>query len=104
MLDVGCGHQPFRTHLESSGGRYTSLDAQQNPEKTVDFVGAIDDDLSAGLLEIGPFDFILCTEVLEHVADWQKAFTNMASLMARQGRLLITCPHFYQLHEEPYDF
>jgi hypothetical protein len=41
---------------------------------------------------------------MEHVADWEKAFKNLAMLMERGGRLLITCPHFYVLHEEPYDF
>jgi len=41
---------------------------------------------------------------MEHVADWDKAFKNLALLMERGGRVLITCPQFYRLHEEPYDF
>jgi SAM-dependent methyltransferase len=47
---------------------------------------------------------VLCTEVLEHVADWQAAWTNLASLLAPGGRLILTCPFIYPLHEEPYDF
>jgi SAM-dependent methyltransferase len=103
-LDVGCGRQPFRKLLESTGYSYTSLDVQQNAEATVDVICAIDEELPKELFSLGLFQFVLCTEVLEHVADWDRAFRNLAALMAPGGRLLITCPHFYQLHEEPYDF
>ena len=103
-LDVGCGRQPFRKTLEAAGYSYFSLDAQQNVENTVDVVGAIDAPLAPQIIKNGPYDFILCTEVLEHVADWETAFRNLANLLNRGGRVLITCPHFYQLHEEPYDF
>ena len=52
----------------------------------------------------GPFPFVLCTEVLEHVADWDVAFRNFHALLAPGGRMLITCPAVYPLHEEPHDF
>jgi SAM-dependent methyltransferase len=103
-LDVGCGRQPFRKTLESLGYSFTGIDVQQNPENTVDFIGAIDEALPKGLVSRGPFHFILCTEVMEHVADWDQAFKNLAALLEQGGRLLITCPQFYRLHEEPYDF
>ena len=104
MLDVGCGRQPFRAHLESLGYHYVGLDVQQNPEGTVAFQAPIDDPVPFGLGELGPFHLILCTEVLEHVADWATAFANFADLFAPKGLLLITCPHYYMLHEEPFDF
>jgi SAM-dependent methyltransferase len=103
-LDAGCGRQPFRKPLEALGYSYTSFDVQQSPENTVDVIAALDEPLPSQLISRGPFHFILCTEVLEHVADWDRAFGNLATLLAPGGRLLITCPHFYQLHEEPYDF
>jgi SAM-dependent methyltransferase len=103
-LDVGCGRQPFRKTLESLGYSFIGIDVQQNPEDTVDVICAIDEPLTEGLVSRGPFHFILCTEVMEHVADWDKAFENLAALMIPGGRLFITCPHFYLLHEEPYDF
>jgi SAM-dependent methyltransferase len=103
-LDVGCGGQPFRQALEAIGYRYTGFDAQQNPAGTVDVVGAVDESLPLELRQRGPFHFILCTEVLEHVARWQVAFANLAQLLSPGGRLLVTCPHFYPPHEEPYDF
>jgi hypothetical protein len=41
---------------------------------------------------------------LEHVANWPAAFANLVELLAPGGRVILTCPQFYQLHEEPYDF
>jgi SAM-dependent methyltransferase len=104
VLDVGCGRQPFRPFLESDARTYVGLDVQQTPEGTVDFLAPIDGPLPDGLLERGPFDFILCTEVLEHVADWRPAFANLGRLLRPGGAVLLTCPHFFRLHEEPYDF
>lgn len=102
VLDVGCGRQPFRKLLESHGLSYFGLDTQQNADGTVNAVCPIDGPLPDAAR--GPFSFVLCTEVLEHVADWEAAFRNMASVLAVGGRMLITCPHVYPLHEEPYDF
>jgi len=103
-LDVGCGAQPFRGLLEARGYRYFALDTQAAPGTALDFLAAIDQPLAPAVLAAGPFDFILCTEVLEHVADWHAAFGNFRRLLAPGGRLLLTAPHFYILHEEPYDF
>lgn len=104
VLDVGCGRQPFRKDLEALGYNYSSIDAQQNPEGLVDIVCEIDKPLPPEVLRLGSFDFIFCTEVMEHIADWNMAFSNFEQLLVTGGRLFITCPHFYQLHEEPYDF
>lgn len=103
-LDVGCARQPFRNRLARIGYSYTGLDVEQNPEGTVDVICAIDEPLPPHVTGLGTFQFVLCTEVLEHVADWDLAFRNLATLMSPGGRLLVTCPHFFYLHEEPYDF
>jgi SAM-dependent methyltransferase len=103
VLDLGCGGQPFRNVFERKGHAYVSGDAQ-DPTGVVDYIAEVDKDLPAALIARGPFDFILCTEVMEHVADWDKAFSNISLLLRTDGVILITCPHFYILHEQPYDF
>ncbi|VTU00938.1 Methyltransferase domain protein OS=Chloracidobacterium thermophilum (strain B) GN=Cabther_A1609 PE=4 SV=1: Methyltransf_23 [Gemmataceae bacterium] len=104
VLDVGCGRQPFRAQLEALGCDYTGFDVQQTPEGSVAFLGVLDGPLPPGLADPPGYDFLLCTEVLEHVADWGAAFRNLAALAPPGARVLITCPFFYLLHEEPYDF
>lgn len=102
-LDVGCGEQPLRSQLLESGFNYASFDVEQNAAGTVDFIGAIDGTLPEALAS-KRFDLIVCTEVLEHVAHWPAAFANLARLLGPGGRLLVTCPHLWVPHEEPYDY
>jgi SAM-dependent methyltransferase len=102
-LDVGCGGQPLRAQLERFGLRYSSLDVAQNTAGTVEHLGVIDGNLPASL-GAEQFEFIVCTEVLEHVANWPAAFANLGKLLAPGGRLLITCPHIWVPHEEPHDY
>jgi SAM-dependent methyltransferase len=104
VLDVGCGSKPFRHFFEEPRFDYYSFDVQAQADDSLDFIGPLDAELPGQLVEAEPFDFILCTEVLEHVADWDKAYRNFALLLAPNGEILLTAPHFYPLHEEPYDF
>lgn len=102
-LDVGCGEQPFRDAVQRSGYRYVGMDVQQNAAHNVDIVAPIDVELSNADV-LGKFDLILCTEVLEHVADWFTAFRNFRALLRPGGCVVITSPFLWPLHEEPYDF
>jgi SAM-dependent methyltransferase len=103
-LDIGCGGQPFRELLRQVGYSYCGVDVNPTGAPTPDVLWAADDPLPEELALRGPFDFLLCTEVLEHIADWHAAFANFALLLAPGGRALLTAPFVYQLHEEPYDF
>lgn len=102
-LDVGCGGQPLREQITALGFEYVSVDMTQNIAGSVDYIGAIDGELPAALAARS-FDFVICTEVLEHVANWPAAFANLARVLQAGGRLLITCPHIWVPHEEPADF
>jgi len=104
VLDVGCGRQPFRKLLESRGHHYVGMDTQAAADGSVQIVGAIDSALPVQGLPVEAFDVVLCTEVLEHVADWHAAYQNIAYALKPGGHVLMTCPHFYIPHEEPYDF
>jgi SAM-dependent methyltransferase len=103
VLDAGCGGQPFRFVFETNSNSYSSCDAS-DPLGVVDHIAELDRELPRDLLGEQPFDFILCSEVLEHVLDWDTAFANLARLLAPNGRLLVTSPFVYVLHEQPYDF
>src|SRR5262249_61832502 len=83
---------------------YDSLAVTQNVAGTVGHIAPLDGELPPALVAEAPFDLVLCTEVLEHVADWPAAFTNLRRLAGDEGVVILTCPQFYMLHEEPFDF
>jgi SAM-dependent methyltransferase len=105
VLDAGCGGQPFRARIEKTGASYYSLDVCAQSGVKVDFITPIDEKyLPEAIYERGPYDLILCSEVLEHVAEWDNVFANFYQLLAPSGHIILTCPHFFPLHEEPHDF
>jgi SAM-dependent methyltransferase len=100
VLDVGCGEQPLRPVVERAGGQYTGADVGQNLAGTVDVIA----DITDVPLPDNFFDVVLCTEVLEHIADTSAALTQLARLCRPGGVIIVTSPFMYPLHEEPHDF
>jgi SAM-dependent methyltransferase len=98
--DIGCGEQPLRQRIESVGGKYIGIDVVQNRQGTVDVLAPI----TAVPLPDASFGVILCTEVLEHVADTSGAFSELGRLCQAGGTIIITTPFAYPLHEEPHDY
>ena len=105
VLDVGCGGQPLRQLVESAGGRYTGMDVVQNQSGSVAVLSPIDADLPEPWPDATPeYDLIICSEVLEHVRDWPRAFTNLRRLTKVGGHAVLTVPFVFPLHMEPYDY
>jgi hypothetical protein len=80
------------------------FDVEQNAQRTVDVLGFLDRDLPPSLTGERRYDVVLCTEVLEHVVDWDTAFRNLSALVSATGALIVTLPFIFPLHMEPVDF
>ena len=100
LLDVGCAEQPFRSLIEASGRRYVGMDVVQNSRGSVDILGTLEEAPSPAV----PYPGILCTEVLEHVANIDAAFAGLRRLVATGGVVVLTVPFVFPMHMEPYDF
>jgi SAM-dependent methyltransferase len=100
VLDVGCAEQPFRPLIEATGRRYIGMDLVQNSSQSVGIISTLEDAATPP----APFAAILCTEVLEHVADIDAAFAGLRRLIAPDGVAVLTVPFIFPLHTEPYDF
>jgi SAM-dependent methyltransferase len=100
VLDVGCGEQPLRERVEAAGASYVGLDVTQNASRTVAVVGSV--------LELpfdaDRFDVVICSEVLEHVPEPRQALAEIARVLVPGGRLVLSTPFLYPLHESPYDY
>lgn len=100
LLDVGAGTSPYKKYFSKVD--YLTQDVRQNKSKTIDYVGEIE----AGLKGVrsSSFDYILCTQVLEHLREPQKAFVEFKRLLRPGGRLFLTTNFVYQIHMEPNDY
>jgi len=112
VLDAAAGLKPYETFFRHC--RYESCDFGNVQE----FYGNIDDgnrgDISSRHTYICPiekipvaddtFDFILCTQVLEHVPDPVAAVKELRRVLKSSGQLFLTVPQGYGVHGEPYNF
>lgn len=100
VLDIGCGHRPYRELFP--GGEYLGVDTPVSYGEG----SSPDAWASAGELPFagGSFDCVLCTEVLEHLADPRRALGEMARVLKPGGCLLLSAPFIWPVHEAPRDF
>lgn len=100
VLDVGCGHMPFRQDALRVAQTYEGFDVERRAEG-VTHVGnaeAMTDIVSAA------YDTVFCFEVLEHLPHPQAAVAEMYRVLKPGGMLLLSVPHLSRLHEEPHDY
>lgn len=55
-------------------------------------------------LKDGFFDFIVMTEVAEHLYEPHKVINECSRLLKPQGKLVMTMPFLYPIHADPFDY
>lgn len=98
ILDVGCGHQPYRQWL-GPHRLYVGADLDwrgNRPQVASTALSLPFADDSA--------DTVLCFEVLEHVPQPFAAVAELARVLRPGGVLLLTTPQSWRLHEAPHDY
>ena len=101
LLDAGAGNAPYRELFAHCD--YVTADWENSPHEhgtAVDIIGSLHDLPVAD----ASFDAVLCTQVLEHVADPLAVLSELRRVTRPGGQLLLTVPLVWPLHEEPYDF
>lgn len=112
VLDIGGGDGPLLEHVVADDRDVTSLDlSAECVAGTMDryrgrrirgVVGDITDAPLAEKLANEGFDTILCTNVLEHIEDDEKALRHMAQILRSQrGRLFLLVPAHPFLYGTP---
>lgn len=102
LLDAGCGEKPYSLIYndlveESIGCDVPTCKHNQN---CIDIFATID---KLPFLN-EEFDTILCTNVLEHVANAEDGFAELSRILKKDGNIIISVPFLYPVHEAPYDF
>jgi SAM-dependent methyltransferase len=101
VLDLGAGDAPYRELFARTN--YVTSDWEKSPH-----AGASHADIvapaSALPIESSSVGFVLCTQVLEHVADPGEVLGECLRVLEPGGQLALTVPLVWQLHELPYDY
>jgi 2-polyprenyl-3-methyl-5-hydroxy-6-metoxy-1,4-benzoquinol methylase len=99
VLDVGCGAGGVARGLRAAGaaeiwGIEVAPEMAERARDTLDelVVSTVEDALAGGRLE-GPFDTIVCYDVLEHLVDPEGVIADLRELAAPGARLHVSVPN-----------
>lgn len=98
LLDVGCGNKPYKSYFEPFVERHIGL--EYSPESV--YRGCAADVFGDAMripLADNSVDTILCTEVLEHIPNPEKAIAEFARILRPNGVVITTAPFFYPIHD-----
>lgn len=101
VLDVGCGHKPYRGMIPAT--RYIGLDVDNPFTRRV---GAADVFYEGNTFPLADasFDAVLCSQVLEHVFTPERFLGEIHRVLRPGGWLLLAVPFVWDEHEQPHDF
>jgi SAM-dependent methyltransferase len=99
LLDLGCGNAPYRPWFEPRTTRYVTADY---PPVAAGVQVACNSESIPFASQT--FDTLLCTQVLEHLPHPWLAAGEMARVLKPGGRLILSCPQYWCLHEIPHDY
>ncbi len=100
VLDAGAGVAPYR-HLFSFANYETAdfekLDKIHQPSTYIC-------DLKSIPVEDERFHYIVFNQTMEHLPDPIAVLKEFRRILKPEGKIICTCPLFYEEHEQPYDF
>ena len=101
VLTVGSGG-PVNEYLQKYGtqNHFAILSLDIDPKRQPDWVG----DICSYDFESQQFDVVVMSEVLEHVHAPHLALENVHTVLKENGRLILTTPFAFPLHDRPHDY
>jgi 2-polyprenyl-3-methyl-5-hydroxy-6-metoxy-1,4-benzoquinol methylase len=100
VLSVGAGGKINERLLEAAGRSGFSvtqldIDSERSPDIEADLCEWCDEEA---------YDVVVMSEVLEHLHDPQAALANVRRSLRDEGKLVLTVPFLFPIHDEPYDY
>ena len=101
VLNVGSGGEVGRIlDKYSVKNGYSVISFDIDTERGSDIVG----DIATYDFGNEKFDYVIMSEVLEHVCEPQMAIRNILNILNNDGCLIITVPFIFPIHESPHDY
>ena len=94
VLDVGVGTWAYPRQLLQDRCDYTATDCFEHPN--IDVVSDIHH--LTDVFQPGSFDFVICTDVFEHIPRPWEAVQELHAVLKPGGTLLLTTPFNFHLH------
>jgi len=103
VVDLGCGTAPYKAEILNRADEYVGVDWKNS------FHDQSNVDIFANLSEGLPFhdacaDTVVSFQVMEHLAEPGIFLSECYRILRSKGRLLITVPFMWHVHEAPYDY
>lgn len=102
-LDVGCADRWLESSIPN-GCKYVGLDFPPTGDAMYRSQPDIFADAATLPFRDSSFDTVVLFEVLEHVKHPQNAIREASRVLRSDGKLLLTMPFLYPMHDEPYDY
>jgi len=112
IIDISAGNRPYKHLFEHCN--YKSHEFEGNKDILDTFRGEMTKekewkhdyygDITELPIEDESFDYVLCTEVLEHVPEPLKAMKELTRICKKGGKIIITAPFTSGIHQEPNHF
>lgn len=113
IANIGSQTLEFRTkkkpHIENrlfrplreAGYKVVNIDIQK--DEGVDLAGDLTDPAFVATLKKMGFRSVICSNLLEHLADRGPLSSALIDIVANGGRVVVTVPHCYPYHPDPID-
>jgi SAM-dependent methyltransferase len=102
LIDIGCGTKPYRPLFVPFVTEHVGVDheATFHDKSNIDLYG------TAYEIPVpdGSFDSAVCTAVLEHLEEPERALRECYRVLKPGGVAVYSVPFIWHLHEEPRDF
>jgi SAM-dependent methyltransferase len=104
VLDVGCGQSPYKFLLNKNKTRYFGIDVVESDKFGYHNPDVIPFDGKNIPFGNDEFDAVICTEVLEHVKDYQYLIDEIYRTTKANGVVIVTIPWSARYHYIPHDY
>jgi SAM-dependent methyltransferase len=101
--DLGCGNVPFYEAYKDLVKEVVCID-WPNTSHSQSFLDHACDLNEALPLPDASFDTLILSDVLEHIAEPQLLWFEMARILKPSGKLILNMPFYYRIHEAPHDY
>jgi SAM-dependent methyltransferase len=101
VLDVGCGQKPYAQLFSCEEYVGLELDTPANRKTKIADIYYDGDRFP---LDDGRFDWVLTSQVLEHVFEPDNFIREIGRVLRPEGHLFLTVPFLWDEHEQPFDY